>query len=108
MSASSMSASSTVKSLVKGMGNLSMQKPASSSSFTEDRTQTPACLSTSQDSSSDANINGNVISSPLHATNGDEMVRVAAITTSFAGALIALNSYQCRECIEILHSLPKQ
>ena len=78
------------------------------STFTEEKTETPVCLSTSQDSSSDANMNGNVISSTLHATNGDEMVRVAALTTSFAGALIALNSYRCRECIEILHSLPKQ
>ena len=47
------------------------------------------------------NINGNV-------KNENEIIRVAAITTCFAGALLALNSYQCRECIEILHSLPKK
>ena len=37
----------------------------------------------------------------------DENVRVAAIITSFAGAWLALNGYRCRECLELLHSLPR-
>ena len=100
-----------MKSLVRGMGTLSMQKPpTSSSTFPEGSSEISinSFINTEPMINHNTNSNQNILSSPTLQTAEGEILRVAAITTSFAGALLALNSYRCRECIEILHGLPKQ